>query len=107
MLVPHRESAELTDSLDLISLPNNKNWDGKIAYLDRDGVINIGSEHYVNSPSEVELLPGAGLAIGKLRRAGYRVVVVTNQSPTNHQEPRTRPLFESVAPEYVVYAILH
>ena len=106
MLAPHRESAELTDTLELIDLPTGNNWDGRIAYLDRDGVINVGSEHYVNSPSEVELLPGAGLAIGKLRRAGYRVVVVTNQSPIGrghwdsenldqiHAEIRTRLLSE-------------
>ena len=81
MLAPHRESAELTDTLELVDLPNGNNWDGKIAYLDRDGVINVGSENYVNSPAEVELLPNAGLAIGNLRRAGYRIVVVTNQSP--------------------------
>ena len=81
MLAPHRESAELTDPLELVELPGGQNWDGKIAYLDRDGVINVGSENYVNSPAEVELLPNAGLAIGNLRRAGYRIVVVTNQSP--------------------------
>ena len=81
MLAPHRESAELTDPLDLVELPGGQNWDGKIAYLDRDGVINVGSENYVNSPAEVELLPNAGLSIGHLRRSGYRIVVVTNQSP--------------------------
>ena len=67
MLAPHRESAELTDPLELVELPGGQNWDGKIAYLDRDGVINVGSENYVNSPAEVELLPNAGLAIGNLR----------------------------------------
>ena len=81
MLAPHRESAELTDPLELVELPRDQDWDGKIAYLDRDGVINVGSENYVNSPAEVELLPNAGIAIGNLRRAGYRIVVVTNQSP--------------------------
>ena len=81
MLPPHRESAELTAPLELLDLPGGKTWDGRIAYLDRDGVINVGSENYVNSPAEVELLPNAGLAIGNLRRAGYRIVVVTNQSP--------------------------
>ena len=106
MLAPHRESAELTDPLELVELPGGQNWDGKIAYLDRDGVINVGSENYVNSPAEVELLPNAGLAIGNLRRAGYRIVVVTNQSPIGrghwdsdnlddiHSELRNRLLIE-------------
>ncbi|MEK9738954.1 MAG: HAD-IIIA family hydrolase [Euryarchaeota archaeon] len=106
MLPPHRESAELTAPLVLLDLPGGKSWDGRIAYLDRDGVINVGSENYVNSPAEVELLPDAGLAIGKLRRAGYRIVVVTNQSPIGrghwnsdnlddiHSEIRSRLLLE-------------
>jgi len=51
-----------------------------IAFLDRDGVINIGRSGYVNEPSEVELLPGAANAIAALRDADYLVCVVTNQS---------------------------
>lgn len=81
MLAPHRDSAALEDSLELSALPNGAEWGGQIAYLDRDGVLNIGSENYVNSPDEVALLPGAALSVGRLRRAGYRIVVVTNQSP--------------------------
>ena len=56
MLLPHRDSAALTDPLEMLELPVGQQWDGKIAYLDRDGVINVGSENYVNSPAEVELL---------------------------------------------------
>ena len=81
MLEPHRHGAELNESLVLNNLPSKSEWNGKIAYLDRDGVINLGSEEYVNSPEEVVILPKAGLSIGRLRRSGFRVVVVTNQSP--------------------------
>ena len=81
MLEPHRDSAGLTDALELDALPGGIEWDGRIAYLDRDGVLNIGSEEYVNSPAEVVLLPDAGSSVGRLRRAGYRIVIVTNQSP--------------------------
>jgi histidinol-phosphate phosphatase family protein len=80
LLPPFRDNAEIDDYLKIDELPN-KLWDGKIAYLDRDGVINVGSENYINSPDEVKLLPNAGLSIGKLRRHGYRICVVTNQSP--------------------------
>ena len=80
MLAPHRDSAGLTDSLELEALPDGIEWDGRIAYLDRDGVLNIGSEDYVNTPEEVVLLPDAGTSVGRLRRAGYRIVNVTNQS---------------------------
>jgi len=81
MLAPHRDSAALEDWLELDDLPSGSDWDGRIAYLDRDGVLNVGSEDYVNSPSEVVLLPDAAESVGRLRRAGYRVVIVTNQSP--------------------------
>ena len=37
-------------------------WDGSIAYLDRDGVLNVGREDYVKSVEEVVMLPGAGNA---------------------------------------------
>ena len=58
-------------------------WDGSIAYLDRDGVLNVGREDYVKSVEEVVMLPGAGNAVAALREAGYRIVIVTNQSPVN------------------------
>jgi len=53
---------------------------GGIAYLDRDGVINIGSANYINSPEELTLLNGAADSIGALKRAGFLVCIVTNQS---------------------------
>ena len=62
-------------------MPDGVSWNGSLAFLDRDGVINIGSENYVNNVDEVNLLPGAAESVGILRRAGYRICVVTNQSP--------------------------
>lgn len=51
-----------------------------LVLLDRDGTINV-ERHYLSSPDQVELLPGAAEAIGLLRdRLGLRVAVVTNQS---------------------------
>jgi D-glycero-D-manno-heptose 1,7-bisphosphate phosphatase len=49
------------------------------AFLDRDGTINLDSG-YVRAPEQVRLLDGAGTAIGRLNRAGVRVIVVSNQS---------------------------
>ena len=43
--------------------------------------MNRWREGYVNSPNELELLPGAGYAVGLLRRNGFRICIVTNQSP--------------------------
>ena len=52
----------------------------KLAILDRDGVINEDSEEYIKSPEEWHPIPGSLDAIARLNRAGWRVVVATNQS---------------------------
>ena len=62
-------------------LPLSNRQQAPIAFLDRDGVINIGRPGYINTPSEVDLLEGAATSIASLRRAGFLVCVVTNQSP--------------------------
>ncbi len=48
--------------------------------LDRDGVINQDSDDFIKSPAEWEPIEGSLEAIARLNYAGYRVVVVTNQS---------------------------
>jgi D-glycero-D-manno-heptose 1,7-bisphosphate phosphatase len=50
-------------------------------FLDRDGTINRKAPEgeYVRSPEALDLLDGAAAAIARLRSAGARVVVVTNQ----------------------------
>ncbi len=48
--------------------------------LDRDGVINQDSDDYIKSPEEWIAIPGSLEAIAKANRAGFRVIVVTNQS---------------------------
>ena len=52
----------------------------KLVILDRDGVINFDSDQYIKSPDEWKPIPGSPEAIARLNRAGYRVVVATNQS---------------------------
>lgn len=52
----------------------------KLVILDRDGVINFDSEHFIKTPAEWKAIPGSLEAIAKLTQAGYRVVVATNQS---------------------------
>jgi len=52
----------------------------KFIILDRDGVINYDSDHYIKSPEEWHAIPGSLEAIADLNRAGYHVVVATNQS---------------------------
>ena len=48
-------------------------------FLDRDGTI-VSERDYLRSVSEMRLLPGAALAIRQLNRAGFAVVIATNQS---------------------------
>ncbi len=52
----------------------------KLVILDRDGVINQDSDDYIKSPEEWVAIPGSPEAIARLNRAGYRVVVASNQS---------------------------
>ena len=47
-------------------------------FLDRDGTINKHIE-YLHEVSKFELIPGALEAMKKLKEAGYRLVIVTNQ----------------------------
>jgi len=52
----------------------------KLIILDRDGVINRDSADFVKSPDEWVALPGSLAAISRLSRAGWRVVIASNQS---------------------------
>ena len=53
----------------------------KAVFLDRDGVINRKPEEgeYITSWDDFHILPGVADAIALLNKAGYKVVVVTNQ----------------------------
>lgn len=53
-------------------------------FLDRDGVLNRalvrnGKPYPPDSLEDLELLPGVSDAVARLRRAGFALVVVTNQ----------------------------
>ncbi len=48
--------------------------------LDRDGVINYDSDAFIKSPEEWQPLPGSLEAIARLNAAGYRIIVISNQS---------------------------
>lgn len=53
--------------------------DRRAVFLDRDGTITIDTG-YPSNPDEVELLPGAADGLRALRRRGWRLVLVSNQS---------------------------
>lgn len=52
----------------------------KLIILDRDGVINQDSIHFIKSLDEWKAIPGSLETIAALNRRGHRVVVMTNQS---------------------------
>ena len=52
----------------------------QLIILDRDGVINEDSDAFIKSPMEWAPVRGSLEAIARLHRAGWRVVVATNQS---------------------------
>jgi D-glycero-D-manno-heptose 1,7-bisphosphate phosphatase len=51
----------------------------RAVFLDRDGTINeeVG---YLKSLDMLKVIPGAGTAIRRLNAAGFKVVIITNQS---------------------------
>ena len=51
----------------------------KIAFLDRDGVINV-NVGYLHSISEFKFTPGCIAALKRLCDLGYELVIITNQS---------------------------
>lgn len=51
----------------------------KVIFLDRDGTINE-EVNYLHRPEDLVILPGVPEAIRRLREAGFRIVVVTNQA---------------------------
>jgi D-glycero-D-manno-heptose 1,7-bisphosphate phosphatase len=53
----------------------------RAVFVDRDGVINRkpAENQYVTSWEEMHFLPNVATAISLLNRAGFRVIVVTNQ----------------------------
>ena len=51
----------------------------KAVFIDRDGTI-AKDVPYCSSPEQFELLPGAGEGIKQLNVAGFKVIIITNQS---------------------------
>ncbi|MHB0912358.1 MAG: D-glycero-beta-D-manno-heptose 1,7-bisphosphate 7-phosphatase [Armatimonadota bacterium] len=52
----------------------------RVVFLDRDGVLNQNRDDYVKSVDELVIFPEAMEAVAELTRAGFRVVVVSNQA---------------------------
>lgn len=66
-----RDRIDEIDQTDLLT--------GVTIFLDRDGTLNP-DPGYIQSPDRFELFPGAAEALARLKQAGARLIVVTNQS---------------------------
>jgi len=65
------QSADETNQTNLL--------EGYTIFLDRDGTLNP-DPGYIRSPEQFELFPGVAQAMAKVKQAGARLIVVTNQS---------------------------
>ncbi|MEY3417550.1 MAG: hypothetical protein RL060_1662 [Bacteroidota bacterium] len=52
----------------------------KCIFLDRDGVINKDKVDYVYTPAELFIIDGVPEALTAFKKAGYLIVIITNQS---------------------------
>ena len=51
----------------------------RAVFLDRDGTL-IEDKDYLHRPEEVVIFPGAGSALKRLQDAGFKLLIITNQS---------------------------
>jgi D-glycero-D-manno-heptose 1,7-bisphosphate phosphatase len=52
----------------------------KAVFLDRDGVLNVDRPDYVYKSAQFKLIPGVREGLRSLKDAGYKLIVITNQS---------------------------
>lgn len=72
----------------------------RVVFLDRDGVINRAYlqhrvPHPPATPDALEILPGVPDALARLRTAGFRLIVVTNQ-PDVARGTQSREIVEAI-----------
>src|SRR4051812_46445228 len=51
----------------------------KAVFIDRDGVLN-DEVYYLSRPDDLRMIPGSAQAVKRLRAAGYKVIVISNQA---------------------------
>ena len=74
------DRTDKTDQIDRTGQTDRRNvLDGATVFLDRDGTLNY-DPGYLKIAGDLKLLAGVGPALARLKRAGARLVVVTNQS---------------------------
>jgi histidinol-phosphate phosphatase family protein len=51
----------------------------RVVFIDRDGTI-IEDKDFIKSPDEIEFIPGSIEALRILKKMGYKIIVISNQS---------------------------
>src|SRR5437762_9461569 len=51
----------------------------RAVFIDRDGTI-MHDANYCSDPKQVQIFEGAAAALSRLKKAGYKIIVITNQS---------------------------
>ena len=59
--------------------PQSARQMNRAVFLDRDGTL-IAEKNYLHRPEDVDIFPGAGAALRRLADAGFKLIIVTNQS---------------------------
>jgi len=52
----------------------------KVVFLDRDGVLNYDRKNFIKTPQEFILYPYTVTSLAKLKKAGFKLFIITNQS---------------------------
>ena len=52
----------------------------RAVFLDRDGVLIRERPDYVKIPKELEILPGIEVPLREIKKRGFQIVIITNQS---------------------------
>jgi len=68
----------------------------KIVFLDRDGVINVDSPHYIKNQSEFYFIDGSLEAIKLLSQHNYLCIIISNQSMINRKISTLNHLMEMI-----------
>ncbi len=84
VIIPSRETARVQEGYmaachAVCGIVERSMFGSKAVLVDRDDTL-IADIPYCSDPSAIRLLPGAAAAVARLNGAGYKVILVTNQS---------------------------
>src|SRR5260370_19208382 len=73
----------------------------RAVFIDRDGTIMHDAD-YCSDPKQVQIFEGTGAALSRLKKAGYKIIVITNQTGIGRRfftEKQDRAMEPLVSPQ--------